>query len=48
MYGSVRMQLMQLYVQKSTRRTFPRRLASLMGLLPGVLNHRWVSANSGA
>ena len=42
------MQLMQVYVQKSTSTTRPRSDASVSGRSPGVLNQRWVSANSGA
>src|SRR5438128_12639048 len=42
------MQLMHVYVQKSTSTTRPRSEASVSGLPPGVLNQRWVSANSGA
>src|ERR1700728_341235 len=42
------MPLMQVYVQKATRTTRPRREASDSGALPAVLNQSSVSVNSGA
>ncbi len=42
------MQLMHVYVQKSTSTTRPRSPASESGLSPGVLNQSSVSVNSGA
>src|SRR5207244_6236267 len=42
------MQLMQVYVQKSINTTRPRSAPSDSALPAGVLNHCWVSANSGA
>src|ERR1019366_5552171 len=42
------MQLMQVYVQKSTSTTRPRKEASVRDRLPGVLNHSSVLVKSGA
>ena len=42
------MQLMQLYVQKSTSTTRPRSADIVSGRPPGVLNHVCVSVKSGA
>src|SRR5216683_856645 len=44
--GSVRIQLMQVYVQKSTKTTFPLRLAIVSGLF--VFNHLSIPTKSGA
>src|ERR1035437_1171703 len=42
------MQLMHVYVQKSTSTTCPRSEPSESGFSPGVLNQRWGSVKGGA